>query len=100
MYCQTFFLMVNLIQKTMVNKIAAKNTIPPPHSMVSSTPRKSMQWKAAPARKKKKPRDLKLGGIVDVDDGVDDCIIDQPKTRLVKLIHAPKSNKNAGTIAI
>ena len=66
-YCQIFFFIVNLNQNIIVNKIAAKKTIPPPHSRVSSTPKKSMQWKAAPARKKKKPKDLKLGGIVDVD---------------------------------
>ena len=66
-YCQIFFFIVNLSQNTIVNKIAAKKTMPPPHSRVSSTPKKSMQWKAAPARKKKKPKDLKLGGIVDVD---------------------------------
>ena len=88
--------MVNLNQNTMVNKIAAKKTKPPPHSRVSSTPKKSMQWKVAPARKKKKPSDLKLGGIVDVDAC---CMINQRITRLVKLIHTPKVRRIAGTAA-
>ena len=80
----------------MVNKIAAKKTKPPPHSKVSSTPKKSMQWKVAPARKKKKPRDLKLGGIVEVGAC---CMINQRVTRLVKLIHAPNIKSTAGNAA-
>lgn len=79
-----------------VKIIAAKKNKPPPHSSVSSTPKKSIQWKAAPARKKKKPRDLKLCGIVDV---VACCIVSQRVTRLVKLIHTPKTRTTAGIIA-